>query len=204
MMNIFTRYILLLAAFSAVRAITAITDKATGISFAPKKHGLEIFGVGVRKKGPIKIYSVAFYGGSHLKKKLSEIKRSNEKAALSALQSGAKSEHSLFLVQMSMKVGAEKMASAIADSVAPRHKGNKKDVEDLKEIIVQGCDGAAVKGTTLEFECTGKAVDVSVNGKAKGSVSSAPLSSAFCDVYLDNKCVSPPLRNSILNECCQP
>ena len=34
----------------------AMTDKATGISFAPKLNELNLFGVGVRKKGPIKVY----------------------------------------------------------------------------------------------------------------------------------------------------
>jgi hypothetical protein len=33
----------------------AMTDPATGIAFAPKVGGLEVFGVGVRKKGPIKV-----------------------------------------------------------------------------------------------------------------------------------------------------
>ena len=33
----------------------AMTDKATGISFAPKLNELSLFGVGVRKKGPIKV-----------------------------------------------------------------------------------------------------------------------------------------------------
>lgn len=33
----------------------AMTDKATGIDFAPKLNGLDLFGVGTRKKGPIKV-----------------------------------------------------------------------------------------------------------------------------------------------------
>ena len=32
-----------------------MVDKATGIDFAPKVNGLDLFGVGVRKKGPIKV-----------------------------------------------------------------------------------------------------------------------------------------------------
>jgi hypothetical protein len=31
-----------------------MTDKATGIDFSNKLNGLDLFGVGVRKKGPIK------------------------------------------------------------------------------------------------------------------------------------------------------
>ena len=33
----------------------AMVDVATGIDFAPKLNGLDLFGVGVRKKGPIKV-----------------------------------------------------------------------------------------------------------------------------------------------------
>jgi hypothetical protein len=183
----------------------AMTDKATGISFPDKRGGLDIFGVGVRKKGPIKVYSVAMYGPHKLKESLSEISKSDKKA-LQLLQHGAKSDSATFLLQMSFKVGAEKMASAIADSVAPRHKGSPADVDSLKELILTGVakKGAAVKGTTLEFDCSSKGVDVSVDGKAQGSVDSSGLAKAFCDVYLDGKCVSPPLRNSCLENCCAP
>lgn len=80
-----------------------MTDKATGIAFAPKKNGLEIFGVGVRKKGPIKVYSVAMYCTSALKEKLASMSKS-DKQALECLQSGAHEEDTTFLLQMSFKV----------------------------------------------------------------------------------------------------
>lgn len=186
---------------------SAMKDPATGISFPAKKNGLEIFGVGVRRKGPIKVYSVAAYGTEAAKETLTGISRSqNEKQALAALQSGAK-DKATFLLEMSFKIGAEKMANAIAESVAPRHKGSSKDVDELKDIIFKGVEakGAATKGTTFQFDCNAKSgVSVSVDGKEQGSVSSPGLASAFCDVYLDDKCVSPPLRNSCLENCCAP
>jgi len=186
---------------------TAMSDKATGISFPAKKNGLEIFGVGVRRKGPLKVYSVALYSTEKAKERLASFSLSSEeKQALSALQSAAKSDKATFLLEMSFKIGAEKMASAIAESVAPRHKGSKKDVEELRDIIFKGVEskGAATKGTTFQFDCSQTGVSVSVDGKARGSVASPALSSAFCDVYLDQKCVSPPLRRSCLENCCRP
>ena len=36
-------------------AHAAMTDPATGIAFKPRINELSIFGVGVRKKGPIKV-----------------------------------------------------------------------------------------------------------------------------------------------------
>ena len=185
----------------------AMKDKATGITFPAKTHGLEIFGVGVRKKGPIKVYSVAMYCQSALRDKLATISKSaNKKQALNTLRIGAKDEKTSFLLQMSFKVGAEKMASAIAESVAPRHTGSSQDVDSLKSLIFNGVSkkGAAVKGTTFQFDCTRSGIDVSVDGKNQGSVPSNGLAQAFCDVYLDDKCVSPPLRESILDNCCAP
>jgi len=202
MMKLLARLLLLLLLGHAV----AMTEKATGIAFPSKKNGLEIFGVGVRKKGPIKVYGVAMYCQAALREKLATISKSaNKKQALNTLRVGAKDSHTTFLLQMSFKVGAEKMASAIADSVAPRHSGSSQDVESLKSLIFDGVSkkGAAVRGTTFQFDCSRSGVDVSVDGKNQGSVASNGLAQAFCDVYLDDKCVST-LRDNVIENCCAP
>ena len=83
-------------------------DKATGISFPPQTNGLQIFGVGVRKKGPIKIYSVAMYCSSAVKEKLSHISRAADKKskqAFGVLRNGAKEDSATFLLNMNFKVG---------------------------------------------------------------------------------------------------
>lgn len=198
----------MLLVFVGISLAWAMTDPATGIAFAPKKNGLEIFGVGVRKKGPIKVYSVAMYCTSALKDTLTSISRSDSKSeALQALCSGAKDEEECtFLLQMAFKVGGEKMASAISDSVAPRHTGSSADIESLRKLVSQGIptDTGASKGTTLQFDCSKSGVAVAVNGKSQGKVESDTLGSAFCDVYLDDSCVSPPLRENCLANCCAP
>jgi len=193
----------------------SLTDKATGISFLPRIHTpngeLEITGVGVRKKGPIKVYSVGMYTTAALKESLSQMSKVTEKIkALATLRQGAGSTERpvSFLLEMSFKAGAEKMASAIADSVAPRHKGPVVDVENLKSLILEGVtsntkDGIASKGTKFQFDCSGSGVGVSINGKGSGNVDSSSLSSAFCDVYLDDKAVSPALKQNCLDNCCQ-
>lgn len=188
----------------AITGSNAMTDKATGISFAPKKDGKEIFGVGVRKKGPIKVYSVGMYSDSDLKGKLAEVsKSSNKKNALSLLREGAGSTDTSFVLRMNFKVGAAKMASAIAESVAPRHK-KAEEVESLKSLIFEGVDkkGAATKGTVFEFDCSSGGVKVSVDGEPQGNVDSKGLAKAFCDVYLDDKGVSKALKESCLENCC--
>lgn len=187
---------------------SGMADKATGITFPGMLGPQTLFGVGVRRKGPIKVYSVGMYCSESLKETLSQLSRSAEKGkkALQALRAGAKSQPTSFLLQMNFKVGAEKMASAIAESVAPRHSGSPQDVEKLKDKIFDGVSlkGAAVKGTKLQFDCDAEGVGVTVDGTSYGTVESPGLSCAFCDVYLDDKCVSPMLRESILENCCAP
>ncbi|KAG7353848.1 chalcone isomerase-like protein [Nitzschia inconspicua] len=188
-----------------VGAAAAMSDKATGISFADKMKDLSLFGVGVRKKGPIKVYSVGMYGSGSVGESLSKMsKTADKKKALAALRNGAHESSTSFVLKMNFKVGAEKMASAIADSVTPRHN-SASDVGELKDLIFSGVadKGACVKGTVLQFDCN-DGVEVTVDGKTQGKVQSGGLAKAFCDVYLDDKCVSPPLRDSILENCCAP
>ena len=107
-----------------------------------------------------------------------------------------------FLLKMNFKVGAEKMAGAIADSVSPR-ASKKASVEALKQLILDGVSskGAATPGTILKFDCSSSGdVKVSVDGKEIGS---APgIQQAFCDVFLDDKSVSPKFRESCIEQCC--
>jgi hypothetical protein len=118
-----------------------------------------------------------------------------------------------FVLKMNFKVGADKMASAIAESVLPRysqdyggdHDGERAKtssaataVETLKDLIAKGIDGVATKGTILQFDCTSNGVGVCVNGQEQGVVPSRELAKAFCDIYLDDKSVSPTLKASCL------
>lgn len=151
------------------------------------------------------IYSVGMYVSEAVKESVSAISKSADKgkeALSNALRESAKASNTTFLLKMNFKVGAEKMASAIAESVAPRYDGSESEVNDLKDIISKGIDGAATKGTILQFDCTEEGLEVTVNGKEQGVVPSAGLAKAFCDVYLDDKAVSPSLRSSCLETLC--
>mmetsp|Transcript_23933 Transcript_23933/g.40656 ORF Transcript_23933/g.40656 Transcript_23933/m.40656 type:complete len:210 (-) Transcript_23933:617-1246(-) len=198
--------LIVLALISLAHA--AMTDPSTGIAFNPKVGGLDIFGVGVRKKGPIKVYSVAMYCTQGVRDALSSLSRSADKGkeALKELQSGAKDNDTTFLLQMNFKVGAEKMASSIAEAVSPRYSGSESDVDELKGLIFNGIEakGSAVKGTTFQFDCSSGGISVKVDGKDQGAVSSGALAKSFCDVYLDDKAVSPSLKTSCLENCCGP
>lgn len=190
---------------SVISVAIAMKDSATGISFPKALNGLDICGVGCRKKGPIKVYSVGLYA-SGLKERLTSLSKSS-KSTLDALKSGAGTDTPMsFLLEMNFKVGAEKMASAIAEGVAPRHKGDATEVEALKDLIFKGVagKGAATKGTTFQFDCSSSGIGVKVDGKAQGNVGGSKLSSAFCGIYIDDKTVSPPLRKNCLENWCLP
>ena len=142
------------------------------------------------------------YSDAEAKSRVASISKSDKAGALSALRDSLKSSNqTTFLLKMNFKVKAEKMASAIADSVNPR-ASDKAAVETLKKLILDGVasKGAATPGTVLQFDCTAEGVKVIVDGSEIGT---APgLTQAFCDIYLDDKSVSPAFRDSCVDNCC--
>jgi hypothetical protein len=179
----------------------ALKDKATGIDFAEKVNGLGIFGVGVRTKGPIKVYAVGAYGSDGAKKSLKEL---SGKKALAALENEAQKGPFTFLLKFNFKVGAEKVSSSITDAVSARFSGSK-DVEKLRTILCDGVmkKGSTSKGTTMQFDCTSGGVKVSLDGTNLGQVQNGGLSKALCGVYLDKKSVAPTLTKSCIENCCE-
>ena len=96
-----------------------MVDAATKIDFDDNLGGLSLCGVGVRKKGPIKVYSVGMYTDESAKSSIASLPKN--KSALSTLRKSLQSSKTTsFLLKMNFKVGAEKMADAIAESVDPR------------------------------------------------------------------------------------
>lgn len=147
------------------------------------------------------------YASAAARETLSGLSKQAEKVkALATLRSSVKANlPTTFLLQMNFKVGAEKMASAIAESVAPRHN-DSGEVDELKTLIFNGVSkkGDATKGTTFQFDCDNSGVGVTVDGSTQGTVKSSTLGQSFCDVYMDDKCVSSALRESCLDNCCAP
>lgn len=147
-----------------------------------------------------KVYSVGMYSNASSDNAISS--KSNRADVLSALRASINKSHTTFLLKMNFRVGAEKMAAAIAESVLPRALSKKKEVDTLKQYILAGVStkGAATPGTALRFDCNEEGVKVWVDGCIIGT---APgLQQAFCDVYLDDNCVSPALQNSCIDTYC--
>lgn len=145
-----------------------------------------------------KVYSVGMYSDASS----DAISKSNRADVLSALRASINKSHTTFLLKMNFKVGAEKMAAAIAESVLPRASSKKKEIDTLKQFILDGVSskGAATPGMALRFDCSEDGVKVSVDGRVIGT---APgLQQAFCDVYLDDNCVSPALQSSCIDTYC--
>ena len=112
----------------------------------------------MRTKGPIKVYAVGEY------------------------------DSGTFLLRMSYGVGAQKMASALADALKPRCK-DAKQIEEFETCLLSGLPNGAPKGTELEFATGGSKLSVSVNQKPLGAVGSKALCSAFAAIYTDRNAV---------------
>ena len=185
-----------------------LTDPATKIEFDEKMNdNLSLLGVGVRKKGPIKVYSVGVYTNTEVKASIASHSKSDKTGALSTLRNAIQSsskEDTTFVLKMNFKVAAEKMGAAIAESVDPR-TSDKSAVDALKQLIVDGVSvkGAASPGTILQFDCSNESgVTVSVDGTKVGVAPGSILSQALSDVFLDDNSVSPPLLDSIVENSC--
>lgn len=93
-----------------------------------------------------------------------------------------------FLLKMNMKVGAEKMASAMTDALKPRCKDAER-IDEFKNIMTSGLPKGCSKGMSLSFATKGGKIAMSVNNKSIGTVSSKPLAKAFQGIYTDRKAV---------------
>ncbi len=106
---------------------------------------------------------------------------------------------------MTFKADAQTIAGAIAEGVKPRYSGSANDVKELESLIIDGVKskgGQATKGTIFRFDCTSEGVSVSVDGKMQGTAKFEGIGSAFVDVFMDDKPVSPQLIDSCLNTWC--
>ncbi|CAB9521499.1 expressed unknown protein [Seminavis robusta] len=148
---------IVLIALAISVGVSAIQEPKTGLDFPGKFQGAALSGLGVRTKGPIKVYAVGQYGET-------------------------------FLLKMNMKVGSEKMASALSDALKPRCN-DKDSIEEFKTMVTQGLPKGCKKGTDLAFATKGGKVAFTVNNKAIGNVGSKSLATAFKGIYCDGKAV---------------
>lgn len=93
-----------------------------------------------------------------------------------------------FLLKMNMKVGAEKMASAMTDALKPRCK-DAESIEEFKTAMLNGLPKGCSKGSSLAFACKGGKLSMSANNKKIGCVKNKNLAKAFIGIYTDRKAV---------------
>jgi hypothetical protein len=137
--------------------------------------------------------------------------KGNRKEAQVALRDAARtfyesSPTTSFVLEFVFKTDAKTIAGAIADSVRPRYNGDDAAVKQLEKLIFEGVrskGGQATKGTIFRFDCSGDGVSVSVDGEEQGEVMCDTMGSAFVDVFLDDKCVSPKLVDSCIESWCE-
>jgi len=150
---------ILLAA--GIVAAGGFKEPRTGISFSDTYNGGKLSKVGVRTKGPIKVYAVGLY---------------------------EKGKDETYVLKMSYGVGAQKMTSALSEALKPRCKDSSL-VAAFEECLLKGLPDGAPKGTCLAFATGGGKLALKVNDKPVGTVASKPLAAAFAGIYSDNNAV---------------
>lgn len=151
----------ILVLFEAATA-AGMKEARTGITFPVKRGAAALTKLGVRTKGPIKVYAVGLYEGA--------------------------GSAQTFMLKMSYGVGAKKMSSALSDALKPRCS-DAKLISDFEDCLVKGLPAGAPQGTELVFGTGGGKLSLSVNGKSVGTIASKPLAKAFANIYCDNNAV---------------
>jgi len=189
-------------------ATADVVETATKISFKENSGGLELAGVGARYKkiGPVgvKVYGVgAYFNTKAALKQISEYKSKKSDSKFFSALSNASFEKKIVL-KMARTVGSETMAEALAESIRPRMSEDVEKVDQFQSILLKGLtsDGSAKKGTQFDFLSSFGKFTVAINGKKAGEIYSSSLCNAFIATYLDEKGVSPSLKNSISKTLC--
>ncbi|KAG7359472.1 MOSC domain containing protein [Nitzschia inconspicua] len=149
-----------------------IKEPRTGIVFDSKVQNLSLEKLGVRTKGPLKVYAVGQYGKS---------------------SSHNNKPNNAFVLKMYMSISREKMSSALMDALKPRCKTFGCDANqdtEFQDMVLQALPSEGAKsGTVLTFTTFGNKVALTVNGKAAGKVSGKAIAKAFAAIYTDSKAV---------------
>ena len=111
---ILSSFILIILHYAQARV-----EPASKSVFSDRRDGLELAGLGIRKKGPVNVYSVALYAAKA--PCMRECKNCDRNKIATKLAQGNYAKE--IVLKMSRSVGAEKMAVAISDAIAPRMKG---------------------------------------------------------------------------------
>ena len=176
-----------------------LAEYYTGVEFAAKlDEGFYLVGAGVWKESIIKMYAVAMYSSPAVL--VNAVSPKALQAAVNMFDSSTPS--TTFLLEMVYGVSAEKIASAIAESVKPRYRGRSSDIDALESLIIEGVakiGGQAVKGTVFRFDCSSDGVSVTVDDSLQGMASFKDLGRAFVDVFMDDNAVSPTLVDNCIS-----
>jgi hypothetical protein len=140
-----------------------VIEPRTGISFQPKVLRAPLKKIGLRLKGPIKVYAVGQYGKN------------------------------IFVLKMVYSVNPEKLSGALMDALKPRCEKlgcEKGEASKFKQFVLDALPKTgAKKGTELIFNTGGGKVMLTVNGLPKGKMVGKPLAQAFAGIYTDTKAV---------------
>ena len=167
-------------------------EPASGHTYGDTCGALDLAGVGIRKKGPIKVYSVALFADKAACQKECKDPSSDKFDWFCASPSSKE-----IVLKMCRDVGTDKMASAIGDAIGSRMGGkDAAALNQLKSAMQSGFDktGGAKAGTKLTFKSAKSKLSLFINGQQQTECSSATLVKAFYGTYTDKNAVSPTLK----------
>ena len=147
-----TRIFLLIALLGGAAA--DLTEPKTSLKFPEKRSGAALSRLGVRYKGPIKVYAVGEYADG------------------------------TYMLKMSYGVGAQKMTSALADALKPRCSDKKAIAEFEEATLKGLPNGAPKGTKLVFSTSGGKlgiTINDKVVGTVKSKVLASAFANVYCD-----------------------
>jgi Chalcone isomerase-like len=180
---------------------SARVERATGQTFADSvPFAQELLGVGVRTKGPFKVYAVGLY--SNRAKVAAKAKGKSEADVKRHLPEII--YDGTLTLKMARDVASETMTSALSEAVRPRMGGKDRGQLDAFGVLIKKGAGPAgcKKGTTLTFACSSGSVSCIINGKNQGQIASSALSKALLATFTDSNAVSGSMKADVSSTIC--
>ena len=175
----------------ALLLAAAVAFETYGLS--KSRSGQDLIAAGKRRKFFLDIYTVGLYtNDASATSKGASIKKAKDLDKLAEI-STLFGPGLTFVLKFDRAVGTEQMVSSFSDALSGVK--DKNAVEAFKDVLKKAVGDKGLKlQDELAFAYSGDRVDVSLNSKNVGSVTSKELKTKLANVYVGPSSVSPELH----------
>eukprot|EP00934_Nitzschia_sp_Nitz4_P006086 Nitzschia sp. Nitz4//scaffold71_size96697//74392//75005//NITZ4_004705-RA/size96697-processed-gene-0.14-mRNA-1//1//CDS//3329557277//6076//frame0 len=172
--------------------VSAIKEKATGISFPPLCNGFSLAGAGVRIKwGLVKVYAVGTYLDPVA---MMGVKKGSNEEIQEALLNP--SYPRTIRIVMNRGLAIQKFTDALVEAIQPHLQG--KEPETLEEFKKLSPPVDLKQGAEIEMTIHGDTLSLKNAMGGVGSMCSRLFCEAMCAIYYGDDAASPTHKDQVI------